>query len=105
MPFATDTALAYMGRCRKCKAPARFDVSVTEYGSAFVVVNGERLNPFDRDNRRECRSCGYVGALAALKSVRGTYRPEVACTARCTTATRPDCECSCAGRNHGSDHG
>lgn len=37
-------------------------------------------------------------------AVRGTYNAGVKCTARCIDARRADCECSCAGKNHGAGH-
>lgn len=36
--------------------------------------------------------------------VRGRHSDTRKCDARCTGATGFDCECSCAGQNHGSAH-
>ena len=52
-----------------------------------------------RNERRFC-SCGgrqhshpVIGKLSSHL-----------CDARCTSAAGPNCECSCAGTNHGRDH-
>jgi hypothetical protein len=37
--------------------------------------------------------------------VKGTFNPDVPCDVRCTSARGSRCECSCAGLNHGVDHG
>lgn len=51
-----------------------------------------------------CRRCADAGRRRGMRAVtvRGTHRPGVPCTARCIGARRPDCECSCAGANHGA---
>ena len=36
--------------------------------------------------------------------VDGVRNDDVKCNARCTSARRADCECSCSGANHGADH-
>lgn len=45
-----------------------------------------------------CGSRGFAKVLSAYVS------DSKVCDARCTGATGPDCECSCGGRGHGSDH-
>lgn len=37
-------------------------------------------------------------------SLDATYNPVKECSARCTGATGPACDCSCGGENHGSRH-
>lgn len=37
--------------------------------------------------------------------VRGKYSAEIACNARCQSATGHNCECQCRGKNHGAAHG
>lgn len=46
----------------------------------------------------DCPKCGQLGARG--QQVRGR-KTEHICDARCTGARGPNCECSCAGRNHG----
>jgi hypothetical protein len=48
-----------------------------------------------------CPTCGRAGQPSI---VRGHYRADIPCTAKCLAATGPDCQCSCAGRNHGRGH-
>jgi hypothetical protein len=44
------------------------------------------------------------GRPARQNWVHGKTNAAVRCDARCTNARRGDCECSCGGENHGSDH-
>lgn len=37
-------------------------------------------------------------------SLNGTYNADKRCSAKCTGATGPACDCSCGGENHGSRH-
>ena len=53
---------------------------------------------FARYARLSCRSCGR---LAVAKAVIGKHNPAKECSARCTGATGPACECECGGENHG----
>lgn len=46
--------------------------------------------------------CETHGKIMKLVIVNGTLVEDKACDRRCTTATGPDCECSCAGANHGA---
>lgn len=50
----------------------------------------------------ECPSCG-AGHCLEGRRVRGQHNASVPCDARCTGATGHQCECSCGGKNHGSD--
>ena len=43
-------------------------------------------------------SCGRELRIHPVKVV---YKPDVVCSAKCVSATRPVCECSCRGKNHG----
>ncbi len=48
----------------------------------------------------ECPGCGEVRFLRG-KLVKGKLNPAKTCTPRCESATGPNCECACAGANHG----
>lgn len=37
-------------------------------------------------------------------AVKGTYSDSHKCDSRCMNAKGPDCECQCAGKNHGINH-
>jgi hypothetical protein len=39
--------------------------------------------------------------LFRWEPVRGTYSNGIRCDSRCQYARGPQCDCSCAGRNHG----
>lgn len=46
-----------------------------------------------------CR-CGNEQYLDVVRGFQSDHK----CDARCTSATGKNCECSCGGANHGSDH-
>lgn len=48
--------------------------------------------------------CGQCKRLTSGEPIRGKYRARRACDVRCVYAKGPDCECSCAGKNHGAGH-
>ena len=50
----------------------------------------------------DCRLCGRPWYA---KVVQGRFSAKHRCGARCLSATGTTCECSCAGKNHGADHG
>ena len=83
--FTTDTdtleAPAFIGRCSRghvTTAPA------TEYRAGWIPCP--------------------CGAHAMARSLNATNHNGTRCSARCTGATGPDCECECVGRNHGRDN-
>jgi hypothetical protein len=45
--------------------------------------------------------CASHGRALRWQRIEGTHRPGIRCDARCQYAKGPDCECSCAGANHG----
>jgi hypothetical protein len=77
-------------------------------GSGYV--NAERLTPppgvRPYPGRTEgtvhftmtCLSCGTKSAPVAVK---GTHNPSKECNDVCQGATGPNCDCRCAGANHG----
>ena len=50
-----------------------------------------------------CRDRGYQWAITC-KRIEGHQNDAITCSAKCTSATGPNCECQCAGANHGSGH-
>ena len=84
MPAATATAAPiYTARCRRGH-----------------VVTGTHDDQGQLGGHLRC-GCG---ALATARVLRVTIKPDHRCGARCTSATGANCDCSCAGKNHGSDH-
>lgn len=61
------------------------------------LVTGFRV--FPHNEHTKCRLCGgYV----SVRQVVGHLAPEVKCGAKCRNATGPNCDCACAGKNHGA---
>ena len=51
-----------------------------------------------------CINCKACHEPRAAKKVLGKYSAEHVCGAKCLAATGQQCECSCAGKNHGAGH-
>lgn len=47
-------------------------------------------------------SCPDCGMAVRLRRLNGKHNPDHVCDARCTNARGSNCECSCAGANHGA---
>jgi hypothetical protein len=45
--------------------------------------------------------CPECGRVTFGTTIRGTYHKDALCNSLCVAATGPDCECNCAGANHG----
>lgn len=63
-------------------------------GTLYPIHNGSLV--------MHCRGCA---ALVAGRRVQGTFDPKIQCNAKCHAAKGFDCQCSCAGKNHGADYG
>lgn len=48
--------------------------------------------------------CPVCNISICAEAVRGSYSAAKKCGALCMNAKRGDCECSCAGENHGVNH-
>jgi hypothetical protein len=90
-----ETAARCVGKCKGCgsKATATVDELLSNQGTSLFVAPSKRLGGYVR-----C-SCGQ---LAQVKRIRARLVPEITCGKRCTEATGSDCDCSCAGQNHGA---
>jgi hypothetical protein len=45
--------------------------------------------------------CPQHGGTMTYVGVRATYNPDKICDGRCMNASKPSCDCSCNGENHG----
>lgn len=70
-----------IGKCRSCK----------------TVICRETI--WRSGSNVKCQ-CGQVVKLRAIFGNTSSKR----CDARCTSATGPNCDCQCGGKNHGGDH-
>ena len=58
--------------------------------------------PYQDATRRAQAAYDVVTADWRVTQVRGTFKADVHCDARCLNAKHGDCECSCGGKNHGA---
>jgi hypothetical protein len=92
-PPADTDPTRFIARCSRCKQAHAIDI-FQPWASAFYACS------YNGPDWLRCE-CGR--ALTTWKQVQGKASARK-CSARCTNATGPDCECECVGRNHGSDH-
>lgn len=112
----TSTAGHATLRCRDCKATGRRAFTMHHTTTAHegrmltsqaMELDGRTRNVRDRYAvihalHMNCPVCGSTRVNVNL--VKGTYIADKTCGARCMNAVGPDCECSCAGENHGANH-
>jgi hypothetical protein len=116
-----NTDLQYIGRCtaKGCSHATRiaragvqeldsdrWAKSATTGEKVYVTPDGasyDRARPFILNGVRVSARCPEHGVYG-LSPINGRLVPEHVCDARCTGATGPRCDCSCAGANHGRDH-
>lgn len=112
MSETTNHVVGFVGKCKKCKAPIRYDLSEQRRYEEGRWVNGISYpgrRYYNLDNtgwssslskmvQKPCRECGSPNWL---KRMVVTYNEKVKCGAKCRNATGPACECSCRGVNHG----
>lgn len=94
-------ATTFIYRCRRCKSARRVAMLATKtyegygrWGVRYSVAPGQA---------RDVDQC--CGAFMVGNRLQATCRPEVKCNAKCTGAVGFICDCSCAGKNHGSGGG
>lgn len=98
----------HVGRCKKPSGCGKGYSAIV-----LAEVQTRSASYFDTDHGRlqQGRSSGYpivmcsCGRFVTLHPVLGKYNPDKVCSAKCMSATGPSCECSCAGKNHGSSYG
>lgn len=114
-----------IGRCtaKGCKTTARVTADTTLRGRpAFTIIrlrgHGDPYDPVwtvDSDvvaaRNIDRLAGGFLPQCVAHRrtlrwdTVSGRRADDVKCSASCRQARRADCECSCAGENHGAGHG
>lgn len=70
------------------------------YDVIWTTTDGRQY----RGQQPPAEHCGRCTRLTAGNPVRGRYSAHKTCDARCIYARGADCECSCAGANHGAGH-
>jgi len=70
-----------------------FQAALAQDGTVFEYSNGEVF-----------AKCGDCGKRRILRQVLGKYSADKPCSTKCQAATGFQCECKCAGKNHGAAH-
>lgn len=105
--------LTYIGRCKACKRVERVEVTLVrdrswkgDWGRSVRQVVLEAWGKrYTQDNSENLFvPCGCTpNRYLHLKRLHGRVSTEP-CGAKCLSATGPNCECSCGGKNHGANH-
>lgn len=100
--------MIYRCKSKECKRVWAFDYP--EVRQAYQGYGRYRSIAFRVDEHGRQVELGYDGTCPACGGhnigsarVKG-FQTEHVCDARCTSATGPNCECSCGGKNHGAGH-
>ena len=100
----TATTLHPRYRCRGDRTlhriPEGYAVDMQDGTQGRVYRKGTGRLSNGRYVDRDYQTCH--GKLVAPVNVTGKYRAGVACSKRCVSAIGDDCECECAGKNHGA---
>lgn len=107
MNATTDDFLALLLNPRDVPAPAAIQLGQRIDGALYYRCNDccavfTTRAPIPPDAECECggRRVDYIGKSKAGQLSREEIRS--ACDARCTNANGPNCDCLCAGANHGT---
>lgn len=105
----------YIAKCKPCNTAmsteASSDPNRIEYrwnlerkGLPLGVYEHVEVGSLEPDERTGAVSlrCFSCGKTRQANRVLGRLNRDIKCTAKCLAATGQDCECSCAGKNHGA---
>lgn len=103
-----ETEVRQIARCKRCKAvhsqlvtkTTRIEINRRVFPEHRSYHHSHSVNGATPERFFVCE-CGYK---CYFRDVEGRRNDAVPCDARCTSARGHKCECSCGGRNHGSDH-
>lgn len=110
--------MVLIGKCSSCRRGLRIECSLGRASTRLLQQRqmwGDRcaafLTPVGRvlvavvgswhDGAWHDCECG---GRIRLRKLDGKYNRDKRCSARCTNATGPSCECACGGANHGAGH-
>lgn len=107
--MATTSAIAVPSKpgpryVAKCKGCAKHTSAIALMRNQVNFAPGSPVYIHERTGSvvLNCKGCG---APKYATRVAGVFNAAVKCGARCMSATGTTCECSCAGKNHGGNHG
>lgn len=99
----------YNGKCKRCKR--RASVLAHDMRQLFRGPDGDWWNlyvdeagcPLKFNNGRIVVWCA-CGHFVKCEPVRGRFKADHKCDARCLNAKGHSCECACGGKNHGAGY-
>lgn len=111
MNNATQTAtekkvtISTVRQIAKCKCGAARSRTIKATTTRWYC--SDKIAPVSKSTRFEGEVAVDCACGKALRfvDVKGTYRADKKCDARCLNSTGHVCECSCGGKNHGAGHG
>jgi len=102
----------YIGKCKACGTTTSVLAQLTSRlvgpiaGTEwfYITDQGERLatSKVTQGPTIPCRQCGK---MIHPKQVKGVYKADEECGAKCQSAKGPNCECRCKGLRHGEAWG
>lgn len=118
----TDDAPGYaIAKCKTCKTVVRITTVQqrklsANRGEVCTLFNHTSPSPgvtYNRTYNLYSMPCPTEGCcfpwssqhtILTFRPIVGTYSAQRVCSAKCMGASGPNCECACAGANHGGNH-
>ena len=121
------TEILFIGRCRSCERTLKSMGEARPIVATRVSRWRERYEQNERSvhgfevTAYKCRwyeeegaerptlnygsaPCLKCDARICVQPINGTLKLGISCGSKCTGASGPNCDCSCAGLNHGAAH-
>ena len=125
--WTPGTVSRWIGTCRLCKHAARVEIRQNvrltwEWFRADKLYFSKRLFQYEAltahtqyakhatgssvltDCPHGCKDSHGCIQRIVCKRITGIHSESIQCGAKCISATGPNCECQCAGANHGAGH-
>lgn len=107
-----NTERRYNGKCKKCGTKVSilgtevpFSVGPEKWiGDRHVELSATDGYNYPLYCGAAMYACPGCKMLRYARPVLGKFRAEKKCSALCVMAIGHDCECACAGKNHGAGH-
>lgn len=101
----SSSPVRYIAKCKACNVASSALLTGHPASPARGEVVPVGVVHYDYMTGGLCLVCRGCGKAKYAKAVRGVFSAKHVCSAKCMASTGTQCECSCAGKNHGASHG
>src|SRR2546429_517030 len=106
MTMTTEKTVRVIWKCRftKCKHVWAYDYQFDSLNQKFRILEDGSKRYLSSDYMGDLRCPECTCTLPKSNEVHGHYSAGHKCNKRCSSAIGDNCDCQCAGRNHGADY-